>query len=207
MLLRRRLVVLLVVVGLRLRLRRGAGGLRARLQLLQGRLPRMGYVMCFLGIQRARCHGLVPVLILLVYRRPGRELQSIVGMVGQRRRGSYRAALVSTRQRAIRDRSPQSATPSMQRLPAAVGWLQGDCGGSQAVREGAGVLRAARSVQCAVCSGSAGVRRGQQGWVEALETDMLPPRNGSFPSFGSVVKQVRLGVCTDGMGPRPELPS
>lgn len=151
MLLRGRLVVVLVV-GLRLRLRRGAGGLRARLQLLQGRLPRMGYVLCFLGIERARCHGLVPVLILLVYRRPGRELQSIVGMVGQRRGGSYRAALVSTRQRAIRDRSPQSATPNMQRLPAAVGWLQGDYGGSQAVRESAGVLRAVRSVQCAVCS-------------------------------------------------------
>ena len=96
MLLRRRLLVLLlVVVGLGLR--RGAGWLRASLQLLQGRLARMGYVLCLLGIQRARCHGLVPVLILLVYRRPGRELQSIVGMVGQRRRRSYRAALVSTR--------------------------------------------------------------------------------------------------------------
>lgn len=30
---------------------------------------------------------------------------------------------------------------------------------------------------------------------------MLPPRNGSFPSFGGVVKQVRLRLCTDGMGP------
>lgn len=150
MLLRRRLVVMLLVVGLRLR--RGAGGLRASLQLLQGRLPRMGYVLCFLGIQRARCHGLVPVLILLMYRRPGRELQSIVGMVGQRRRGSYRAALVSTRQRAIRVRSPQYATPKMQRLLAAVGWLQGDYGGSQAVRESARcyVQRAVCSVQCAV---------------------------------------------------------
>lgn len=36
---------------------------------------------------------------------------------------------------------------------------------------------------------------------------MLLPRNGSFPSFSSVVKQVRLGLCTDGMGPPPELPS
>lgn len=50
-------------------------------------------------------------------------------------------------------------------------------------------------------------RRRQQGWAEALETDMLPLRNGSFPSFGSVVKQVRLGLSTDGMGPPPELPS
>lgn len=93
MLLGRRLLVLLLVVGLRLR--RGAGWLRASLQLLQGGLARMCYVLCFLGIQRARGHRLVPVFILLVYWRPGRELQSIVGMVGQGRRGSYRAALVS----------------------------------------------------------------------------------------------------------------
>lgn len=66
MLLRRWLLVLLLVV--RLRLRRGAGGLRASLQLFQGRLAGMGYVLCFLRIQRTRCHGLVPVLILLVYR-------------------------------------------------------------------------------------------------------------------------------------------
>lgn len=64
----RLLVVLLLVVGLRLRLGRGAGGLRASLQLFQGRLARMGYVLCFLRVQRTRCHGLVPVLILLVYR-------------------------------------------------------------------------------------------------------------------------------------------
>lgn len=66
MLLRRRLLVLLLVVGLRLR-RRG-GGVGASLQLFQGRLARMGDVLCFLGVQRARCQGLVPVLILLVYR-------------------------------------------------------------------------------------------------------------------------------------------
>lgn len=56
----------------------------------------------------------------------------------------------------------------------------------------------------AVCKDSA-VSGEQQGWVDALETDMLPVRNGSFPSFGSVVKQVRLGLCTDGMGPPPGL--
>lgn len=59
----------------------------------------------------------------------------------------------------------------------------------------------------AMCNRSAVSRRRQQGWAEALETDMLPLRNGSFPSFGSVVKQVRLGLSTDGMGPPPELPS
>lgn len=30
-------------------------------------------------------HGLTPILVLLVDGRPGRELQSLVGMVGQRR--------------------------------------------------------------------------------------------------------------------------
>lgn len=62
-------------------------------------------------------------------------------------------------------------------------------------------------MQRAMCSGSAVSGEVQQGWVEALETDMLPLRNGSFPSFGSVVKQVRLGLSTDGMGPPPGLPS
>lgn len=66
MLLRRRLLVLLLVVGLRLRGR--AGGMRASLQLFQGRFARMCDELCFLGIQRAGCYGLVPVLILLVYR-------------------------------------------------------------------------------------------------------------------------------------------
>jgi hypothetical protein len=50
-------------------------------------------------------------------------------------------------------------------------------------------------VQRAMCNCAIGVwcQEKQQGWAEALETDMLLPRNGSFPSFGSVVKQVRLG--------------
>lgn len=111
MLLGRRLLVLLLVVGLRLG--RGAGWLRASLQLLQGGLARMLYVLCFLGIQRARGHRLVPVLILLVYWRPGRELQSIVGMVGQGRRRSYRPALVSN---TVTGSPLQPATSKMQRV-------------------------------------------------------------------------------------------